>query len=355
MINCLVAVAAYNAGTPSFQELVQTLQSRAGSPHLGHTQPHDSSLVWPCSCLWPLSADASKETRSLLALVGRAAALFSPLAGSEALPGVSALPPGDFSDLSRQHAMILGKLTRQLAALGWLEQPDTVSHDAYSLGARIFGMLIAESGLPQLAMRRTGEFGPTAGQVSPSPPPPSASALLDRLSAPPCRSPEGLFEVTLLCDKDGTPLPRQSMRAAVQGQCGLSGPGVDATAALAIRLRVRHDTAIVGSEAGTIGQPPEVLVLAVDRLDCAVHITADRWMLLRELGVRHDGCRPAPGKCASRAPGYRLQTVFCRRGGTEYAVLCEADGQPMLIFGRGSGIESLGPCEAVATDGVAFV
>ena len=114
----------------------------------------------------------------------------------------------DFSDLSHQHTMVLGELTRRLAARGWLDQPYTVPHDADPLGTRIFGMVVhvAESGLPQLALRRTGEFGPAAGQVSPSPPPPSACALLDWLSTPPCRSPEGLFEVTLLRDKDGTPL-----------------------------------------------------------------------------------------------------------------------------------------------------
>ena len=103
--------------------------------------------------------------------------------------------------------------------MGWLEETEDtedVAHDAYPLGARIFSMLVAKSHLPQLALRCTGEFGPAAGQVSPAPPPPSAIALLVELSSPPCRSSEGFFAVTLLCDQNGTPIPRQTLRAAIQ-------------------------------------------------------------------------------------------------------------------------------------------
>ena len=98
----------------------------------------------------------------------------------------------------------------------------------------ILGLLVAQSGQPQLAVRDTGEFGPAAGQVLAPSPPPTVHALLDRLSRPPSRSDGGLFQVTLLCDSDGTPLRRRSLRAAAQGKCGLFGPGEGTAAAAAV-------------------------------------------------------------------------------------------------------------------------
>ena len=127
-------------------------------------------------------------TRDLLALVCRAAAPFLPLAGSEAMPGLGGMPPDGYSDPRHQHAMAMAELTHRLASMGWLEETEDtedVAHDAYTLGARIFSMLIAESYLPQLALRCVGEFGPAAGQVAPAPPLPSAVALLAELSSHP--------------------------------------------------------------------------------------------------------------------------------------------------------------------------
>lgn len=96
-------------------------------------------------------------------------------------------------------------------------------------------------------------------------------------------------------------------------------------------------------------------MLAVDRLECPVEVITDQWLVLDELGLRHDGWRAGPGECSSLPPGYCLQSVFCRRGSIEYTVLCGVDGQPALICGRGGGIESLETYDAATTDGVMFV
>lgn len=62
--------------------------------------------------------------------------------------------------------------------------------------------------------------------------------------------------MTLLCDRAGVPVPRQTLRTAIQENCGLFGPGGTASAAVAVGLRIRRDTAIVGLERGVIERPP---------------------------------------------------------------------------------------------------
>ena len=132
------------------------------------------------------------------------------------MPRVDELPLNGGSNLYRQHPMVLGELVQVLAEQGWLERPSDASLAVFPQGVLLIGMLIAQNGQSQLALRETAEFGPAAGQALAPMLPVGVCALLDRLSRSPRQSECGFFLVALLCNSAGVPLRKQSLRTAIQ-------------------------------------------------------------------------------------------------------------------------------------------